>query len=38
VILKYFAIQDAADILGGVEKIRQTFISFQKLLYAKKIA
>ena len=36
--LKYHAISDAAEILGGVEKIRQTFIAFQKLLYAKKAA
>lgn len=36
--LKYHAISDAAAILGGVEKIRQTFIAFQKLLYAKKAA
>lgn len=36
--LKYHAISDAAEILGGVEKIRQTFIAFQRLLYAKKAA
>jgi type I restriction enzyme R subunit len=36
--LKYHAITDAAEILGGVEKIRQTFITFQRLLYAKKAA
>lgn len=36
--LKYHAISDAAEILGGVEKIRQTFIAFQKILYAKKVA
>ncbi len=36
--LKYHAISDAAEILGGVEKIRQTFIAFQKLLYAKRAA
>jgi len=32
--LKYQAISDAADRLGGVEKIKATFIAFQKLLYA----
>jgi hypothetical protein len=31
-------IGDAAVILGGVEKIRQTFIAFQKFLYLKKAA
>ena len=36
--LKYHAISDAAEILGGVEKIRKTFIAFQKYLYAKKVA
>ena len=36
--LKYHAISDASEILGGVEKIRQTFISFQRYLYAKKAA
>ncbi len=36
--LKYHAISDAAEILGGVEKIRQTFIAFQKILYSKKVA
>ncbi len=36
--LKYHAISDAAEILGGVEKIRQTFMAFQKFLYAKKAA
>lgn len=36
--LKYHAISDAAEILGGVDKIRQTFIAFQKLLYAKRAA
>ena len=35
--LKYLALNDAADILGGVDKIRQTFISFQKFLYEKKM-
>lgn len=32
--LKYHAIADATDILGGVEMIRSTFLSFQKHLYA----
>lgn len=36
--LKYQAISDAAEELGGVEKIRDTFISFQKYLYGKKVA
>lgn len=36
--LKYHAISDAAEILGGVEQIRQTFISFQKYLYIKNVA
>jgi type I restriction enzyme R subunit len=31
--LKYHAISDAAEELGGVDKIRKTFISFQKYLY-----
>jgi type I restriction enzyme R subunit len=33
-ILKYNAITDATEYLGGVEKIRTTFMSFQKYLYA----
>lgn len=32
--LKYHAIQDATEHLGGVEMIRATFLSFQKHLYA----
>lgn len=32
--LKYHAIADAEEILGGVEKIRSTFFDFQKNLYA----
>jgi len=36
--LKYHAISDAAEILGGVELIRCTFIAFQKFLYAKRAA
>ena len=31
--LKYNAISDAAEILGGVENIRKTFIDFQQHLY-----
>jgi type I restriction enzyme R subunit len=31
--LKYHAIADAEEILGGVEKIRSTFFNFQKKLY-----
>lgn len=31
--LKYQAIRDAEEILGGVENIRATFIEFQKYLY-----
>ena len=31
--LKYQAIRDAEEILGGVESIRSTFIDFQKYLY-----
>jgi type I restriction enzyme R subunit len=33
-LLKYNAIQDATQHLGGVEMIRSTFLSFQKHLYA----
>lgn len=32
--IKYFAITDATDLLGGVSKIRNTFINFQKHLFA----
>jgi len=32
--LKYNAIAEAAELLGGVEKIRTTFLGFQKHLYA----
>jgi type I restriction enzyme R subunit len=35
-MLKYQAISDAAEILGGVENIRNTFIDFQKYLYERK--
>jgi len=31
--LKYHTISDAAELLGGVENIRATFINFQKHLY-----
>jgi len=33
-ILKYQALEDAMKILGGVDKARNTFIGFQKHLYA----
>lgn len=36
--LKYHAISDATEILGGVEKIRNIFINFQKFLYMFKSA
>jgi type I restriction enzyme, R subunit len=36
--LKYQAISDAADKLGGVPKIRELFIEFQKHLYSEKVA
>ena len=36
--LKYKSISDAAVELGGIEKIRETFIAFQGNLYAKKAA
>ena len=36
--LKYHAVSDAADKLGGVPKIRELFIEFQKHLYDEKIA
>ncbi|MBN2444126.1 MAG: hypothetical protein JXJ04_22375, partial [Spirochaetales bacterium] len=36
--LQYHTLSDAAEILGGVDIIRRTFIAFQKLLYAKKAA
>jgi type I restriction enzyme R subunit len=32
--IKYHAINDATEILGGVNKIRKTFIEFQKHLFA----
>jgi len=36
--LKYHAIQDASEMLGGVENIRATFFNFQKFLYERKPA
>ena len=36
--LKYHAVGDAAEKLGGVSKIRELFIEFQKHLYSEKIA
>jgi type I restriction enzyme R subunit len=36
--LKYHAVTDAAEKLGGVPKIIQLFIEFQKHLYSEKIA
>ncbi|MBE3139601.1 MAG: DEAD/DEAH box helicase family protein, partial [Thermoplasmata archaeon] len=31
--IKYFAIKDATELLGGVDRIRATFINFQKHLF-----
>ena len=36
--LKYHAISDATEMLGGVENIRTTFVDFQKYLYERKTA
>jgi type I restriction enzyme R subunit len=36
--LKYHALSDAAEKLGGVQKIRDLFIEFQKHLYEEKVA
>lgn len=36
--LKYQAVTDAAEKLGGVPKIRELFIEFQKYLYDAKVA
>lgn len=36
--LKYHSVNDAADALGGVESIRNTFIEFQKHLYQQRVA
>lgn len=33
--LKYQEVEDATELLGGVKKIKETFIGFQKYLYAK---
>ncbi|MBU0459557.1 MAG: DEAD/DEAH box helicase family protein [Nanoarchaeota archaeon] len=35
--IKYQAINDATDVLGGVEKIRSMFIGFQKHLFAEHV-
>jgi len=32
--IKYFEINDATELLGGVDKIRDTFINFQEQLFA----
>ncbi len=32
--IKYFAINDATELLGGVNRIRATFINFQQHLFA----
>jgi len=37
-MLKYSAITDATEMLGGVDKIRSTFFTFQKYLYAAEAA
>jgi type I restriction enzyme R subunit len=34
-LLKYQSISDAAEMLGGIDKIRNTFIGFQEYLYGK---
>ncbi len=36
--LKYQSLTDAAEELGGVERIKETFIAFQEYLYVKKAA
>ena len=36
--LKYHSIKDAVEYLGGVDKIQNTFIAFQKYLYENKVA
>ena len=36
--LKYHSITDASEILGDTNKIRETFVSFQKYLYKKEFA
>ncbi|MCG6535993.1 MAG: hypothetical protein L7F78_15140, partial [Syntrophales bacterium LBB04] len=37
-MLKYQTISDAAEMLGGVENIKATFIDFQKHLYEQRVA
>jgi len=36
--LKYQSITDAAEELGGIAKIRETFIAFQEHLYERRAA
>lgn len=36
--LKYYSITDATEELGGINSIKEIFISFQKYLYARKAA
>jgi type I restriction enzyme R subunit len=36
--LKYYSITDAAAKLGGIDEIKETFIAFQRYLYAKQAA
>ena len=36
--LKYHAVSDAAEKLGGVKRIRKLFIEFQKYLYEERVA
>ena len=36
--LKYHSITDAVEYLGGVDKIQNTFVAFQKYLYENKVA
>ena len=36
--LQYLSISDAAEALGGVERIRNTFVAFQKHLYKQRVA
>ena len=36
--LKYHAVSDAAEMLGGIPKIRDLFIEFQKHLYPQRVA
>ena len=32
--LKYYSITDASEKLGGIDEIKETFIAFQRYLYA----